>query len=109
MARKVKWARTAQKDLEQVAEYVSRDSERRAAQIVRKSLDAACSLALFADRGRMVPEFSDPSIRELLKGRYRLIYKISEKTVVIVAFIHGARDLPSLWKKGKRDYGEDER
>jgi plasmid stabilization system protein ParE len=56
----------------------------------------------------MVPEFSDPAIRELLRGRYRIIYKITERTVTIVAFIHGARNLPALWKEGKRHSGEDE-
>jgi toxin ParE1/3/4 len=108
MARKVKWARTAQEDLVHVAEYVSSDSERRAIRLIQASIYAARSLARFADRGRMVPEFSDPSIRELLKGRYRIIYKISEKTIVIVAFVHGARNLPALWKTRKRNYGEDE-
>jgi plasmid stabilization system protein ParE len=84
------------------------DSGRRAAQVIRKSLLAARSLARFADRGRMVPEFSDPSVRELLKGRYRIIYKISDKCAIVVAFIHGARDLPALWKKRARQNGEDE-
>ncbi len=63
MGRKVKWTRAAQNDLVQVAEYISMDSGRRAAQIVSKSLHAARSPARFADRGRMVPEFSDFQIR----------------------------------------------
>ena len=108
MGRKVKWTRSAFNDLVQAAEYVSADSGWRGARIVRGSLDAARSLARFTDRGRMVPEFSDPAIRELLRGRYRIIYKITERTVTIVAFIHGARNLPALWKEGKRHSGEDE-
>ena len=53
--------------------------------------EAAASLAEFAERGQIVPEVGGPSIRELLFKSYRLVYRISEKRVVIVALIHGAR------------------
>jgi plasmid stabilization system protein ParE len=39
----------------------------------------------------MVPELRDPSVRELIIGRYRLIYEIDEETVNVLAVIHGAR------------------
>ncbi|MCX6840811.1 MAG: type II toxin-antitoxin system RelE/ParE family toxin [candidate division WOR-3 bacterium] len=92
MARTVVWSETAWHDLEQVADYIAQDSRHYAAAFVREVRDAARSLATFAERGRIVPELSDPAVRELLVGRYRLMYRVTAATVQIVAFVHGARD-----------------
>jgi toxin ParE1/3/4 len=96
VARTVVWSETAWHDLEQAADYIAQDSRHYAAAFVREVRDAARSLATFAERGRIVPELSDPAVRELLVGRYRLMYRLAESTVQIVAFVHGARDFRSL-------------
>jgi toxin ParE1/3/4 len=56
---------------------------------------AADSLRLFAERGRIAPELSVPTIREIFVYRYRLIYEVSATDVHILAVLHGARDLRS--------------
>jgi plasmid stabilization system protein ParE len=50
-----------------------------------------------------VPEINDENIREVFVKKYRLIYKIKADYVVILALIHGARDLKTLWPKEQRD------
>jgi len=51
----------------------------------------------------MVPEFDDPTVRDMIIGKYRLIYRIEEADdVYILAFIHGARDLEKLWDEENR-------
>ena len=92
MARRVVWSDSAWHDLEQVADYIAIDSHHYAAAFVREVRDAARSLQTFAERGRVVPELSDPAVRELLVGRYRLMYRLTESTVQIAAIVHGARD-----------------
>ena len=92
MARTIVWSEPAWHDLEQVADYIAQDSLHYAATFVREVRDAARSLATFAERGRIVPELNDPAVRELLVGRYRLMYRVAPSTVQIVAFVHGARD-----------------
>ena len=91
MARKVEWTDPAWEDLAGIAEYIARDSEYYAATFVQGMKEAAASLAEFAERGQVVPEFGDPSIRELLVKSYRLVYRVSEERVVILTLIHGAR------------------
>ena len=91
MAREVEWTDPAWDDLAGIAEYIARDSEYYAAAFVQEMKEAAASLADFAERGQVVPEFGDPSIRELLVKSYRLVYKVSENRVVILALIHGAQ------------------
>ena len=102
MAWKVKWADVAWSDLEEGADYIAKDSLHYAASFVREAWDAAHSLAHLAERGRIVPEFNDPSIRELFVGSYRMIYQVLEGTVCIIAFIHGARDLWAIWEREGR-------
>jgi plasmid stabilization system protein ParE len=95
MAREVVWTEPAWDDLQAAAEYIARDSQFYAAALVQETREAATSLADFAERGQTVPEFSDGSIRELLIGTYRLVYKLTDEHVFVVAFIHGAR---RLWR-----------
>lgn len=45
----------------------------------------------FPDVGRPVPEFSNPALRELLLGHYRIIYEVGAAAVYIPAVHHGAR------------------
>ncbi|MBM4339271.1 MAG: type II toxin-antitoxin system RelE/ParE family toxin [Deltaproteobacteria bacterium] len=102
MARKVIWTETAWRDLEEVADYIARDSFSYSAAFVREARDAARTLAYLSERGRTVPEFNDPNIRELFVRSYRLIYQIAEKSVYVIGFIHGARDLWALWERENR-------
>lgn len=96
MARKVVWTQAAWADLEAAADYIAEDSPHYASAFVREVRDAARSLAHLIDRGRVVPELRDPSVRELLVRSYRLIYRATQGAVHILAFIHAARDLSSF-------------
>jgi toxin ParE1/3/4 len=95
---RVKWSGPALRDLDRTADHIAFDSKYYAGAFVREIRDAARSLRQLAQRGRIVPELEAPVIRELLVGNYRLIYHIGTTDVIILAVIHGARDLASLWK-----------
>ena len=99
MARTIKWTESAINDLEEIAEFIARDSRFYATTVVREARKAARSLRVSAERGRVVPESNSSDIRELFLWRYRLIYKVTSHYVYILAFIHGARDLESLCKR----------
>ncbi|MEE9614333.1 MAG: type II toxin-antitoxin system RelE/ParE family toxin [Thermodesulfobacteriota bacterium] len=96
MARKVVWTDEAVADLEALAEYIARDSGFYAAAFVREVRDASRSLNELSERGRVVPELSNPNIRELLVREYRLIYSIEKSRVAILGLIHGKRELKRL-------------
>ena len=61
-------------------------------------LATAATLDTFAERGRVVPEINEPDRRELLVFDYRLQYQVLDTQVVVVAFLHGARDF-SQWHR----------
>ena len=62
------------------------------------ALDTAASLSTFAERGRVVREIGESTLRELLVYDYRMLYRVHEDPVVIRAFLHGARDF-STWRR----------
>ena len=97
MARTVRWTETAAQDLEEAAAFIARDSQSYAAALVRETQEASQTLRMFAERGRMVPEIGASDVRELFVRNYRLIYRVTADRVFILAFVHGARDLTTLW------------
>ena len=64
--------------------------------MLKRALETASTLSTLADRGRVVPEASDPAIRELFVFRYRLIYRVESDRVYVIAFVHGARDFATV-------------
>lgn len=86
------WARPAIADLAQIHDYIARDSPERAGRFVRKLIAAAEPLTDFPELGRVVPE-GDGRHREILVEPYRVIYRFTGSDVLIVAVIHGSRDL----------------
>ncbi len=90
--RTVVWAESAYAALDEVIAYIAQDSPQAAVRVLDGALEAAARLAAFAERGRVVPELADPTIREVFVHRYRLLYRVERERVVVVAFLHGARD-----------------
>ncbi len=101
MARKVVWSYEATTDLETLAEYIAKDSDFYAAAFVQEILDVSRSLDEFLERGRIVPEYGNPDVRELFVREYRLIYSVEKSRIVIIGLVHGKRDLKSLLQKKK--------
>lgn len=93
MAHRVVWSRRAVQDLEEIAEYIAKDSPAYAAVVVRTILSRVQVLQRFPRSGRKVPEFDDENIRELLAYSYRVIYRIHTEEVIIAAVVHGKRML----------------
>src|SRR5258706_10558214 len=89
---KLRWNKIALDDLEQIAEYIAKDSERYAARTVQKIFDRAEILKASPYGGRKVPEMNYENIRELIEGNYRIIYEIHSKDdIEILTVFHGAR------------------
>ncbi len=97
MDKSIKWTLAALDDLEQIAEYIGRDSQFYAAGVVQEVFTAAESIGRLPLASGIVPEFEDESIREILVRRYRMIYQVRDESVHMLAIVHGARDLPDAW------------
>ena len=96
--RRVIWTESAQRALDEVVTYITQESSDRAIRVLTRALDVAASLSTLAERGHVVREIGDPTLRELAVYKYRLLYRVREDRVVIRAFLHGARDF-STWRQ----------
>lgn len=69
-----------------------------ALRVLEQALAAAEPLATLGERGRVVPELNQPNTREIFVFRYRVLYEVEPEVVLIVAFLHGARDF-ERWRR----------
>jgi plasmid stabilization system protein ParE len=92
----VKWSPEATEDLDSIAEYIARDSEFYARSVVSKILAVSRKISEQPMIGRIVPEIDEKEIRERFVYSYRLVYRIQNSTITIVAIIHGKRLLENV-------------
>ena len=89
----VRWTVGARQDLREIVEYISQDSTAYAAAMAGRLVAAAERLGRHPRLGRVVPEYDDETIRELIVGSYRLVYRVRGTRVGIVAVVRASRDL----------------
>jgi toxin ParE1/3/4 len=92
----IRWTDSATSELLDIYGYISKDSilyAKRQLLSIRKRTQL---LKKHKYSGKIVEEIQNPTIRELIEGHYRIIYKIiNENEVVILTVHHSARDLTS--------------
>jgi plasmid stabilization system protein ParE len=92
----VVWSPEAIEDLDSIAEYIGRDSDFYARAVVTKVLNVTRAIPDFPMMGRRVPELDDENIRERLVYSYRVVYKVQAGRILIVAVIHGKREIENV-------------
>lgn len=90
---KVLWTENAIQDLLGIKNFISQDSIIRAEEWIIELYAAGENLAKFSGRGRIVPEFNQDNLRELLIENYRLVYRIKSVSVEIITVFEGHRQL----------------
>ncbi|MFX0102563.1 MAG: type II toxin-antitoxin system RelE/ParE family toxin [Candidatus Hodarchaeota archaeon] len=88
---KIKWSLPAINDLESICDYIARDSPSAAEKLATEINERVKGLEKFPRMGRIVPEREDPDLRELILGNYRIIYRITDGDVEILAIMHSKR------------------
>ena len=93
MAYKIKWSPRAASNFEDICNYIGKDSEYYASLFAKKVNALIKSLPQFPKAGRIVPEYGDENIREKIYENYRIVYRLKEDYIEIVAVCHGAKRL----------------
>ena len=88
---RVVWAPQAIEDVEAVRAYVARDSVHYADLLAERIVSAVSRLESHPLSGRVVPEVGDESLREVIHGNYRIVYRVRPDLVEIATVFHGAR------------------
>ena len=95
----VLWSHTAQQDLTEIIEYIAQDSVGDALTILRKLETKAALLNTLPNRGRVVPELLHTGIsqyRELVSAPWRIVYRVADRQVLIMAVLDSRRDLQTV-------------
>ncbi len=93
MIRPLRWTEQAVTQLSTIAEYISVSSPVYAEQVTDRVVRRLKQAQQFPGSGRAVPEYEAADIRELVEFPYRLIYRVSQSAIEVLAIVHGRRDL----------------
>lgn len=98
MAYKLIWAPSARLDLKELSSYIAESRPEVSVRFVRSIFRTVEPLGQFPESGRIVPEFNDSGIREVIRKPCRIVYRIKAdaKAVEIVRIWHAARGTPQL-------------
>jgi toxin ParE1/3/4 len=103
MGQKIIWSREAYADLESIHDYIARDSETIAASFTEKILVAVDRLADFPLIGPRIREWKTSPYRHTVVPPYRIIYRVDDSAVWIIAIAHGARDLKRILRNRRQN------
>jgi len=90
---KIIWTNNALQDLEEIAEFIEKDSPHYAKVTIRALYNCMKILKDQPKLGRIVPEIGSVEFRELIRGNYRIIYQESTESIFILTVHHSSRDL----------------
>jgi plasmid stabilization system protein ParE len=86
---RVVWTSVALERAQAIRELIALDRPQAATRWLEELEQIVSTLDRFPRRGRMVPEFGDPAVREIQHQPYRIIYEIRGDVVAILTIRHG--------------------
>ncbi|MBP6265345.1 MAG: type II toxin-antitoxin system RelE/ParE family toxin [Nitrospira sp.] len=101
----VSWSLSAGQDLQDIEDFIARDSVLHAINFVDRVVESVGALLKTPHIGRMVPEFNRPDLRGLIFRGYRIVYLLQEDMVFILRVVHGSRDLLGLVRREPWEIG----
>jgi plasmid stabilization system protein ParE len=92
---KVVWSAQALVRLAEIQDFVARANPEAAEHLVHRIAERGEALSKFPEMGRTVPELSGTGVREVVEGRYRIVYRIQAKLIQVVTVFEGHRQFPT--------------
>jgi plasmid stabilization system protein ParE len=88
---KVAWTEHACSRLVEIETFIARDDPAAASRFVDRLVARGEALATSPDRGRKLREMPNAGLRELLVGKYRIVYRVTANTLEILTVFEGHR------------------
>jgi toxin ParE1/3/4 len=98
MAYKLIWSPAARDDLHDIVVFIARDNANRAISFGYELISETDRLQEFPELGRIVPEYRNNYIRQIIFRPYRIVYRVdhNRKLCDIARIWHSARGIPQL-------------
>lgn len=90
----VRWSAQAVDDLQEIHDYIARQSPRYAAVVAGRLVAAVDRVREFPESGRIVPELNEPAVREVIHGAYRIVYELQPGGAVVLTVFRASRAFP---------------
>ncbi|MEX0724550.1 MAG: type II toxin-antitoxin system RelE/ParE family toxin [Gracilimonas sp.] len=91
---RITWSKKSEKQLDQIFEYIAKDSPFYANSTVLEIIERAEKIIDQPKQGRVVPEYKKEFVREVFVHPYRIIYELRKERIFILTVIHEARMIP---------------
>ena len=91
---KVEWSPRAMQRAREIADFIAVDNVEASRMWLFEVISKTDQLENFPRSGRIVPEYNRSDLRELFHGKYRIVYRVTEKQVSILTVWHSRRNLP---------------
>ena len=85
---KVVWTSSALEDLDNIGEFIGKDSLKYALITVEELFTSVDILKKHPRAGSLVPEFKNKAIRQLIRKGYRIVYRIADENRIDVLTVH---------------------
>lgn len=87
------WSEIALRDLRDIVRYIARDDPKTAERFGNLIISKILNLGTFPRIGRIIPEFREDRLREIILTPYRIVYEIDDhnSTLAVLRVWHGAR------------------
>ena len=96
---KIRWTDYALENLIAIGNYIEIDSPFYARKIVNYLFNTVDILENHPLTGRIVPEFENKAVRELIRNNYRIVYKLVTETDIDILTVHHSakllKDIPN--------------
>lgn len=96
---RLEWSDPAVTDLENIQDYLARDSTEYADSVVERLILSVERLKSFPQSSRAIPAASDLKVRELIVSTYRVIYRVRKGKAQILAVVHCAGNVGGIRPK----------
>lgn len=93
---RVELAEEAERNLEEIGDYIAHASPARAETFTRALREAALALGHAPRAYPLVPRFERLGVRRRVHGNYVILYRVERQRVVVMYIVHGARDYGRL-------------
>jgi len=91
----VVWTDRALADLERIGDFIAADNPGAAERWMDQLMGAVGRVANMPLSGRRVPEVGRDDVREVIKGAYRIVYRLRNDRAEVLTVFEGHRLLPA--------------
>ena len=110
MAYKLIWSPAARDDLHDIVVFIARDNPNRAMSFGHELISGTDRLQEFPEVGRIVPEYRNDYIREIVIRPYRIVYRVDHENRIceIARVWHSARGIRAILTTTKHSFQKRE-